>query len=997
MGILVIRQSIRGITEVQAAHLLDTLYTTILKRVEGGLSFQLASYGEYLAAESLAKEPLERIKQIAFDQRGAPNPSWLNAMSYLAELNAEVRNYFCKWHPLWMMNVSSSALSTSQRDEIVRSTLRILMSERLYAFNHPGVRMHRLAKLVTDAVKTDLFAHTLSSDEVEKGNALCLLGQSGTPEVIEQATQIAIDRTVSQQLRYSGLLALQNSHAVDTATRLLEALEEDDPLHLNIVDVIGTVATLDELPLVLPLLLSTQGMPASAYYRFQEMRSRSAVAALLRYASTHLQTINTMRAEIYFGPAFDAVPQHFDREFVELAASILSQVELRHIYVDRSGPLPKLFAGFRYLDDIQKEQLLQAFLLEVEDKVLNDGATFYSTSQPLSDLMTAGTLEWLITSKRMHMVPAIVRWLSGDFRESLAPYSDGMVEAQDAARDAYLLEERVRLEEASSHIDALQKSLLTRDELNGALTDFSDLTREHWPQLPEPYLAWLQPAVSVRMMELDLHNRIIWAGNTVTFPRELFTLLEVIAFYELHVDDPSAMVYALAVGAEDLVRRYFTRVPMTEQGVQSVLQMIENPQSPNALDRVINFICELKPLPIRIKQAVVEIASADLDRGHSQTKVFSLVADEQDVPWLEERRSHAQNAGVRYSAEVELIRRQHEPTLIAKLDAAIKDPASLGNEHYFPDRVSPEWLSKITSAFAWVKVTVLRERGLQLELFGVVSVCTDVLLSINRREAINVLKRQVKIAPTAWRIRQRSLILEQEQLLAIDDARLGPFENVLARLRSNTSSTRVKVWCEGVNDEQIFRILLERMSDAPIDVTVENVHGWPGLQQEKDPNAWLTECNEAFIIMDGDNGRKLKKHGRPLTPMARAELAKLRGFPITLLVLEKYGIENYLTQHAIEAMVGRDLSEFFPIPDDVPIRTHFASEKKTVSWKIRNLVARLFKLEAPSLPSFYPKAKNKEVAKYLQPDDLHGTDLFAILVQIVETAKRLQGDTSPDA
>jgi hypothetical protein len=118
-----IRQSIRGMNQTEALTLLDTLYGTILKRTQGGLAFQLASYGEYLAAQSLASEPLSRFRDVACDANGSPNFSWSNTVSYLAELNAEVRDFFCNWHPLWMMNVSPTALSDAQKDAVVTATL----------------------------------------------------------------------------------------------------------------------------------------------------------------------------------------------------------------------------------------------------------------------------------------------------------------------------------------------------------------------------------------------------------------------------------------------------------------------------------------------------------------------------------------------------------------------------------------------------------------------------------------------------------------------------------------------------------------------------------------------------------------------------------------------------------------------------------------------------------------------------------------------------------
>jgi hypothetical protein len=206
----------------------------------------------------------------------------------------------------------------------------------------------------------------------------------------------------------------------------------------------------------------------------------------------------------------------------------------------------------------------------------------------------------------------------------------------------------------------------------------------------------------------------------------------------------------------------------------------------------------------------------------------------------------------------------------------------------------------------------LRARALRLELPGLVSRCTEQLLHIDRPKAVDVLKEQLRLAPQSWRIRQKTIILEQESLVAIEAARSSPFMSVLAKLRFSTSSTRVKVWCEGINDEEIFRRLIDQVSDVSIDFTVDNVHGWPGLQQETDPNVWLAQCHEAVIVMDGDNGRKLNKKGMPLTDMAKREQAKLRGYPITFIVLKRYGIENYFTQSAMEAILRKDLSIFFP-------------------------------------------------------------------------------------
>ena len=54
------------ITEEESRELLYELYASILKRTGNGLSFQLASYGEYLAAEALEDASFVRLKELAF-------------------------------------------------------------------------------------------------------------------------------------------------------------------------------------------------------------------------------------------------------------------------------------------------------------------------------------------------------------------------------------------------------------------------------------------------------------------------------------------------------------------------------------------------------------------------------------------------------------------------------------------------------------------------------------------------------------------------------------------------------------------------------------------------------------------------------------------------------------------------------------------------------------------------------------------------------------------
>ena len=83
--------------------------------------------------------------------------------------------------------------------------------------------------------------------------------------------------------------------------------------------------------------------------------------------------------------------------------------------------------------------------------------------------------------------------------------------------------------------------------------------------------------------------------------------------------------------------------------------------------------------------------------------------------------------------------------------------------------------------------------------------------------------------------------------------------------------------------------------------------------------AWPAErlgdgCHDLIVILDGDKARDWNQPGHPFRRDARAVLDKLTAAGIDFVVLERYGIENYFTQTACEAVLGRALPGMFPLP-----------------------------------------------------------------------------------
>jgi hypothetical protein len=191
---------------------------------------------------------------------------------------------------------------------------------------------------------------------------------------------------------------------------------------------------------------------------------------------------------------------------------------------------------------------------------------------------------------------------------------------------------------------------------------------------------------------------------------------------------------------------------------------------------------------------------------------------------------------------------------------------------------------------------------------------------------------------------------------------------------------RIKVWCEGSTDRPIFRKLFTEIGETEIADTLDFVGGWANLLSEQEPGRWLDGCRSAVIIMDGDEGRKLTKAKRPLTQQAKDLDRRFAKHPLKLQILERYGIENYLPQLAYEAVLGRNLSGYFPIPDAKKIEEHFREPQPFWQRLLNGLRPR-------KLPSFYQKRLNEQVAAHLTMADITGTDLAGIINEVHDVAE----------
>jgi len=375
----------------QAERLLEELSNSILIRVADKISFQTRSYGEYLAAEELRDAPLDRVQELLFfPETRIPNQSWRNTISYLVELNKEVRRFFLSVHPKWVVGASPAAFSVAQRTELVGNIFQELASDEIYLVVHPTINIRYLARFATQENKDFLLREHESNQPVRAGNAFALLAHMDTTEPVEEAFQVVASLRNNHLLRRSALVALANLGDRSLVPRLFEILDMEDPFHLSILDAIGALMQEQDIPVVLPVLVRTNAMVSSAFFRFRRFTSREALEQVLKYLVDNPRLVEEMRIDSYIEPIWNLIRIHWDDDIAGKLAHLLLIWERSGVHEQRIGTLRKLVRAICERD--VEGKVVRIFLREL----LDNGHYPINFPRTTTSFLTVDVARWLV-------------------------------------------------------------------------------------------------------------------------------------------------------------------------------------------------------------------------------------------------------------------------------------------------------------------------------------------------------------------------------------------------------------------------------------------------------------------------------------------------------------------------------------------------------------------------------------------------------------------------
>jgi hypothetical protein len=788
------------------------------------------------------------------------------------------------------------------------------------------------------------------------GNALATLGACKDVTVLGMALPIALDRNRTQGLRESALSAIASVGDAAVIPTLVQHLDPSDPLNLTLVDCIGALTDAQSIPTVLPILLETDALVSSAFYRFRELQTHDAVDALLNVLLADPSLIGHNRLNSYAEPLWEALPRVWDAEWVPILATLIVAWEDADIY-DREAK-----TAVEMLHELPDggAQIAQAVL----QQLLATGQHLRYFSIPLTRLITPAVAEWLAGQPNSaELMETAARFGSPEVRQTLSPHLGGFVQQQDRAIAEIQTQDQRRKAREQRRLTEQQHVMGTAQALGRVLEVASKVEGKDWPELDAARRDWLTTHTEDCLLRINPLTNVRWlSDNQLSYNPALVWLVRLIDHYGLHLGNDVLLVQSLLGVESNHVAGYHRRHGLSNPAIAEIERILADPATPSgAVYHFFSFLQETNVATPGIGRAF-EALALDVQRPEHIRSWAIRLAFQKGIPDADLLRLSQQLDGDR-RGQIEgfLIERQHRPTVERRIAALLADDAAMqAGEAGVAEESSLSWIAEVKSDLYWNRLVQLRAHSLRLALPNLAGLITGAMNKIDGVRLAAVIREQMNVTPPEWCDVQEMRAAEYEREGRLRAAQATPFERVIQRLRLATSLAMFKIWCEGLTDgPTIDQFLMKLPGTTELGIVTDSLGGWNNiLSPNWRPDRLRDGCHDLIVLLDGDRGRDLGIAGQPLNANAIRVRQILEQVGVELFVLERYAIENYFGQAACEAFYGGNLSAIFPLP------THTA---------------------AP-IPN-HNKNNNRHIARHMSVGDLAGTDLLTILEEVVARSR----------
>lgn len=535
-AVAVLQRALR-IDAAAARTLLDELTQSVLVRTPNGYTFQLHSYGEYLAAEELSEmQETDRILRLMYlDGTLRPSDSWRNCVSYLMERHRGIRSTFSRRFPDWTLTSSPTAFEEQDRTAIVRELLASLIRDSAYLLHHPTIRVIHLARFVPAVMVPQLRTAVESANDVEAANAALLLAACRDRAMAERLLDLALDASRTAHVRNSALAAYDQIGHPASVQRLLDIQDRDEPTVLSRVDAAAGLMDATNAPLVLAALGRTDAMISSAFYRFSELSDPADLEAVLdALIALPADALQSNRLSYYLDRFWWLLTRVWRPEWADKVARIVIRFEevgnpddgnLRRDFVPAMQSLPDHGHASGRL---------------IIERLLTAGRDVHHLYHTIPALIGPDDAAWLVAHPGSERLVSTVRAFGPP--ETRNVLRGPITPEQQQELDRWQREEQQR----EGRKQRLERTIETSEDADVLFPALARLEPAGWPELNADRRQWLAHFVGERLGEIDLRSRIQWRSETeLAQPRILPLLLALIKRYELRLADDEPLAVAL--------------------------------------------------------------------------------------------------------------------------------------------------------------------------------------------------------------------------------------------------------------------------------------------------------------------------------------------------------------------------------------------------------------------------------------------------------------------
>ena len=562
-SVAVLQHALR-IDAAAARTLLNELAQSVLVRTPNGYSFQLHSYGEYLAAEELSEiQETDRILRLMYlDNTLRPSDSWRNCVSYLMERHHGIRSIFSRRFPDWTLTASPAVFDEQDRTTIVRELLASLIGDKVYLLHHPTIRVFHLARFVPTAMLPQLRAAVESTNDVEAANAALLLSAYGDRTMADRVLALALDTTRSASVRNSALEAYDQIGTPASVPQLLDIQDWDELTVLSRIHTAAGLMDSTNAQLVLAALGRTDVMISSAFDRFSELNDRADLEAILdALIAFPAQALQHRRLSYYLSRFWWSLARNWQTEWVDKVAKLVLRFE--EVGNHNDGDLRRDFVpAMQSLPDYGN-----AIGHGILERLLASGRNVRHLYHVIPALVGPDDARWLVAQPASEDLVRSVRAL-GRPETKVVLQSPITLQHQEEI-DQWQCEEEQRQE----HTRRLERTIATSEEGNVLFSALAQLDSERWPEVSADRLGWLAIFVGAQLEQLDLRTHIRWQSETeLTQPSVLPLLLALVKRYELRVADDEPLAVAL-LAETHATRTYHQRFGLSDRAVAAIEEL----------------------------------------------------------------------------------------------------------------------------------------------------------------------------------------------------------------------------------------------------------------------------------------------------------------------------------------------------------------------------------------------------------------------------------------